>query len=220
MKEWFQNKRNHCSAKNILQIRKRVVTLHSKSKPNDYETDTKQQSNSKAEKGWGRYSQKNQQALGACWNIWPLSQGCCRRALQCNNKQYWDWGTWRHPSQLEHQKSSEAFKSAGQNSPSHRREASGASKSQEAWSFGRSHNGAHHPYMHKQVHGGHQKEKTCCMILREWEWLVPKIEEPILLKESLQGRYEHSSFTPQFRECWFCLYVFYYYNNRGGGLFR
>lgn len=68
--QWFQNERNHCSGKNILQIRKQVVKLHSKSKTNDYETDTKQQGNSKtgkeAEKGRGRCSQKNQQALGTC----------------------------------------------------------------------------------------------------------------------------------------------------------
>ena len=65
-----KNERNYCSDRNIIQIRKQVVISHSKSKTSDYETDTKQQGNSKAdkeaEKGRGRCSQKNQQALGAC----------------------------------------------------------------------------------------------------------------------------------------------------------
>ena len=54
-------------------------------------------------------------------------------------------------------------KSAGQNSPSHRRETSGTGKPQEAWSFRRSHLNAHHTCMHKQVYEGYQKEKIRCM---------------------------------------------------------
>ena len=42
-RQWFQNERNYCPDRNIIQIRNQVVILHSKSKTDDYETDTKQQ---------------------------------------------------------------------------------------------------------------------------------------------------------------------------------